>query len=131
MSKEKELIVVKEGFFRKISNFFKGVFMKKGRRNKGKGPIIQEVSYNYERANSKQSFFEELKVKEDTEKEKLVTLQEMIRNKEIEEQNISQEDAKQLRKLYNQQISELEEKIKKYRDSILDIQNKLQTKTTK
>ena len=59
---------------------------------------------------TERSFKEEIKVY-DAEKERLLSLQEKFRNKEINEENISKEDLDSISKLYDEQIQQLTQEI--------------------
>lgn len=54
------------------------------------------------------------------EKEKLLKLQEMFKNNQIDEDNLSKEDINKLNALYDEQIKNIKEKIEK---NILDTEN--------
>lgn len=68
---------------------------------------------NKEKFERKDRFREDIVVKKDTEKSRLLKLQEMFRNNQLSEDDISMEDIEKLSKLYDEQIEELQEEIKK------------------
>lgn len=109
------LIPVNESIFAKIKNFFKNLFG-------------QQTIENYELKNSENIvedkgkirnsiFAENIKV-EETEEQKLLRLQRLIREKRLSENDLSVEEKQKLRDLYNSQIQNL-------RNSILQKRNKI------
>lgn len=112
------LIPIKESIFSKIKNFFKNLFG-------------QETIENYELENTeniiedkqeiKNSIFAENIKVEETEEQKLLKLQRLIREKRISENDLSAEEKAKLRKLYNSQIEELRNSILQKRNKIMKI----------
>lgn len=120
MPKDKELVIVKESFFTKIRNFFKNLFPKEQERE-------AYVDLKENKDIKKEEFTKNIKVEEDKEITKLLSLQSMLRNKQIEEKDITKEDEIKLRDLYKKQISDLKEKIEEHRKAIIKIKIKLET----
>ena len=112
------LIPVKESVFLKIRNFFKKLF--------GIQTIEEYVANTSESiAEGEQEkcnpvFAENMKV-EETEEQKLLNLQRMIREKRISENELSVEEKDKLRKLYNLQIENLRNSILEKRNRIMKI----------
>ena len=112
------LIPVNERIFTKIKNFFKNLFG-------------QQTIENYETENTENIvenqqeiknliFAENIKV-EETESQKLLRLQRLIREKRISEADLSVEEKSKLRKLYNSQIDDLRKSILQKRNKIVKI----------
>ena len=113
-------LIKNDGFFYKIKTFFKNIFHK----NK-----TLDYSENKKISNN---FDENIIIKDNPEKVRLLNLQEMYRNKELSENTLSTEDIQKLNKLYDEQIHELQKKINQnifttesYKKQILSIKNKL------
>lgn len=112
------LIPVNESIFTKIKNFFKNLFG-------------QQTIENYEIENTenivenqqevKNSIFAENIKAEETENQKLLRLQRLIREKRISEVDLSVEEKSKLRKLYNSQIDDLRRSILQKRNKIVKI----------
>lgn len=112
------LIPVNESIFTKIKNFFKNLFG-------------QQTIENYEIENTenivenqqevKNSIFAENIKAEETENQKLLRLQRLIREKRISEVDLSVEEKSKLRKLYNSQIDDLRKSILQKRNKIVKI----------
>lgn len=90
----------------KISAFFRKYFGKK------KDNIIVKEKIEY--ANEKMNFKDSINIR-DEEKEKIIRLQIQLRNKQITEDELSKEDIKKISSLYDEQIEDLENKIKNNR----------------
>ena len=112
------LIPIKESIFSKIKNFLKNLFG-------------QETIENYELENTeniiedkqeikKSNFAENIKV-EETEEQKLLKLQRLIRERRISENDLSAEEKAKLSKLYNSQIENLRNSILQKRNKIMKI----------
>ncbi len=112
------LIPVNESIFTKIKNFFKNLFG-------------QQTIENYELKNSENIvedkgeirnsiFSENIKV-EETEEQKLLRLQRLIREKRLSENDLSVEEKQKLRDLYNSQIQNLRNSILQKRNKIMKI----------
>lgn len=105
-TQEKNLIEKKEeNIFDKIKKFFKKLFNKK--RNEEKQEIINEVLNEKE---DKNNFKEYIKMTEN-EETKLLELQRKYHNKEIDENDLTDEQIDALCDLYDKQIAELEKTI--------------------
>ena len=112
------LILVNESIFSKIKNFFKNLFG-------------QQIIENYELNTSENIVENEQKVRnsifaenikvEETEEQKLLKLQRLIREKRISENDLSVEEKNKLKKLYNSQIEDLRNSIIQKRNKIMRI----------
>ena len=112
------LIPIKEIIFSKIKNFLKNLFG-------------QETIENYELENTeniiedkqeiKNSIFAENIKVEETEEQKLLKLQRLIRERRISENDLSAEEKAKLSKLYNSQIENLRNSILQKRNKIMKI----------
>ena len=96
------LIPIKESIFSKIKNFLKNLF----------GQDKQEIKNSI--------FAENIKV-EETEEQKLLKLQRLIRERRISENDLSAEEKAKLSKLYNSQIENLRNSILQKRNKIMKI----------
>lgn len=99
----KELVNYKEGFFTKIKKFFKNLF--------GKKENLQEETYEELNNFEKNSFRENLEVKQDEEKLKILKLQKEYKEGNISEEDMSDDEYQKLIDLYVKQNAELKEKI--------------------
>ena len=112
------LIPIKESIFSKIKNSLKNLFG-------------QETIENYELENTeniiedkqeiKNSIFAENIKVEETEEQKLLKLQRLIRERRISENDLSAEEKAKLSKLYNSQIENLRNSILQKRNKIMKI----------
>lgn len=75
--------------------------------------------------NISNSFKQNIRIKEDKEKTRLLKLQEEFSAGKITEEDISEEDIQKLHKLYDEQIEELNKSTENYRKRILEIRAKL------
>jgi len=118
------ITVVKETFFDKIKKIFKNLFS-----GTKKEELTKEINTDTIQIDNKQKqeFTKNIKIEENKEKQRLIKLQTMIRNKEIDEKEISKEDEIKLRKLYEIQINNLNRTIEEHRKAIVKIKNKLST----
>ena len=107
MENKKTQLITTKGILHKIKTFFKRLFNKKYIE---KNTVI----------NPNQNFRCDITVKVDEEQIKILELQEKFRNKKISEEDISLEDIDKLNKLYEEQIQELQDKI---RQNILETEN--------
>lgn len=112
------LIPVNENIFSKIKNFFKSLFRQQTIENCELDTSENIIENKQEVKN--QIFAENIKVAE-TEEQKLLKLQRLIREKKISENDLSVEEKKKLRKLYNSQIENLRSSILKKRNKIMRI----------
>ena len=101
------LIPVNESIFTKIKNFFKNLFGQQTIENYEIENTENIVENQQEVKNS--IFAENIKV-EETENQKLLRLQRLIREKRISEVDLSVEEKSKLRKLYNSQIDDLRDR---------------------
>jgi len=118
------ITVVKETFFDKIKKIFKNLFS-----GTKKEELTKEINTDTIQIDNKQKqeFTKNIKIEENKEKQTVIKLQTMIRNKEIDEKEISKEDEIKLRKLYEIQINNLNRTIEEHRKAIVKIKNKLST----
>lgn len=114
MAKENRLTIKKETLITRISKFFKNLFTPEI-----EAPEQEKSIKDLEKDNLNKI----LRVEEVQEIQRLLQLQEMIRNRQIEEKNISKEDQILLRRLYHEQILNLEKSIKGYKRSIMKIKS--------
>ncbi len=112
------LIPVNESIFTKIKNFFKNLFGQQTIENYEIENTENIVENQQEVKNS--IFAENIKV-EETENQKLLRLQRLIREKRISEVDLSVEEKSKLRKLYNSQIDDLRKSILQKRNKIVKI----------
>lgn len=95
--KNNKLIVYKKNIFRKISEFFKKIFSKKE-------VLSKEVIITNEKNNN---FLENIQIKEDKKKLRLLQLKQQYENGEIDEEKISDEDVDKLCELYKKETDKL------------------------
>ena len=100
--KNNKLIPYKENIFTKISNFFKNLFFRK--KEITLEDSDEKPSYNEEQKNS---FIENIKIKETEEEKRLKTLKMQYDNGEIDEEDILDEDIDKLIKMYEKETEEL------------------------
>lgn len=112
------LMPINENIFSKIKNFFKNLFF---------GQTIEsyELNTSEDIIENKQEirnsiFAENIKV-EETEEQKLLKLQRLIREKRILESDLSKEEKNKLRELYNSQIEDIRNSILQKRNKIMRI----------
>lgn len=120
------LMPVKENIFDKIKKFFKNLF----NRN-----IVEdyEIETSEDIVENQQQiknsiFAENIKV-EETEEQKLLKLQRLIREKRISEQDLSIEERDKLRNLYKSQIQNLKKSIMQKRNKIMKIKYEQERKS--
>lgn len=119
-SKNNKLIVAKETVFDKIIGFFKKIFSKKNKEEVNNNPNI--IDDTKEKGSRNTTFSEGIKVKQNNENEdRLTNLQKLIAEDMITEDELPEEDIKELHKLYDSQILELKRSIDEYREKILKI----------
>ena len=99
-------MITTRGIIYKIKLFFS-----KFKKNISKNEIIIEENETIKENN----FKNDILVEKDCEKERLLRLQRMYRNKQIKGEELSYEDIKRLNHLYDEQILEAEERIKQKR----------------
>ena len=112
------LIPVNESIFSKIKNFVKNLFGQQTIEDYELN-TSENIVKNEDVRNS--IFAENIKV-EETEEQKLLKLQRLIREKRISESDLSVEEKNKLRNLYNSQISELKTSILQKRTKIMKLQ---------
>lgn len=105
----KELTVVKESFFDKVRKFFKKLFSKKEE--------VVEITENQK----ENDFLSRVKIEEDNEEKRLLKLQSLIEEEVITEEELPEDDEKELHKLYDKQIFDLKKEIDVYRQKILKL----------
>lgn len=112
------LIPVNESIFTKIKNLFKNLFGHQDIEDYEINNFENTVEDKQEIRNS--IFTESIKI-EETEEQKLLRLQRLIREKRISENDLSVEEKEKLRDLYNSQISSLKTSIMQKRNKIMKI----------
>lgn len=116
----KSLIVYEKGFFYKIKMFFKNIF------NKEK--LQESDDYKYTNDQKKRSSFsDEIKIKPDFEKEKLLKIQKDYEDGLITEEDMTQEQVKGIENLYIEQITKLREIYTEYKYKTANLRKKLAT----
>ena len=115
------LTPVNESIFTKIKNFFKNLFGQQTIENTDNKVENQEEIKN-------SIFTENIRI-EETEEQKLVRLQKLVREKRISEKDLSVEEREKLRKLYNSQIEDLRKSILQKRNKIMNIKNEQKRKS--
>lgn len=120
------LMPVKENIFDKIKNYFKNLF----NRNTVKDYEIETSENILENQQQiKNSIFvENIKV-EETEEQRLLKLQRLIREKRISEQDLSIDERDKLRNLYKSQIQNLKKSIMQKRNKIMKIKYEQERKS--
>lgn len=120
---ENSLTIYNNGIIGKVKKLFRNLF----KRKKNKILLLPEVT-TVENVQIKR----EIIIPLDKERERIISLQHKFQNKEIKETDISLDDIEKLRRLYNTQINDLKNKIKKdiievekYKDEIIEIRLKL------
>lgn len=96
--KNNELIIYKKSIFRKISDFFKKIFLKK-EVLKNKVIIVNN--------DKDDNFIQNIQIKENKEELRLLQLKQQYENEETDEEDISDEDIDNLCKLYEKETDEL------------------------
>lgn len=120
------LIPIKENIFDKIKKFFTNLF----NRNMVEDYEIEtseDIVENQQQIKNS-IFAENIKVKE-TEEQKLLKLQRLIREKRISEQDLSIEERDKIRNLYNLQIQNLKKSIMQKRNKIMKIKYEQERKS--
>ncbi len=112
------LIRVNENIVTKIKNFFKNLF---GQQTIEDYKIENTDNIVENQEEIKNSIFAENIKIEETEEQKLLRLQKLIREKRISENDLSIEEREKLRKLYNFQIENLRKSILQKRNKIMKI----------
>ncbi len=112
------LIKVNGSIITKIKKFFKNFFRQQDIKNYEIENTENIVENQQEVKNS--IFAQNIKV-EETENQKLLRLQRLIREKRISETDLSEEEKNKLKKLYNSQIGDLRKSILQKRNKIMKI----------
>ena len=117
---DKSLIVSKKGFFYKIKMFFKNSFNKE---------TIQEneinIKYDVNQSIKKPSFSDEIKIKQDVEKEQLLKMQKDYEDGLLKEEDMTPEQVLKIEKLYIEQISKLRDEYTSYKNKTSKLRKKL------
>ena len=108
-----KLILYKEDFFTRISNFFKRIFFKKQKRLAEN--IEEKATYNNK---SKEVFLKNIQIEQNEEEKRLKKLQLQYDNGEIDEDDISADDADKLIELYKKETFELNADTEKRKNHI-------------
>lgn len=123
MENENTKLITTNGLFYKIKLFFNNIFKKQKNESDEK---------NNENHIQKSDFKNEIIIKRDEEKQRLILLQQNLREHKITEKEITEEDIKKLNDLYDSQILELQNKIaqnrkvtENYKKDIIAIKKKL------
>ena len=112
------LMPVNENIFTKIKNYLKKLF----KQQIIKDCKIENTDNILEKQEEiKDSIFVQSIKSEETEEQKLLQLQKLIREKKITENDLSEEEKNKLRKLYNSQIEDLRKSILQKRNKIMKI----------
>lgn len=122
---EKSLVKVNENsVFYKIKMFFKNLFHKNEITDTSiEADVNSSITTDEDKRNS---FIEELKNVED-EETKLLKLQKQYRNKEIKEEDLTEEQVNSLCKLYDRQIANLKKSNEIRKQKLLEYRRKIQT----
>lgn len=112
------LMPINENIFSKIKNFFKNLFFEQTIESYELNTSEDIIENKQEIRNS--IFAENIKV-EETEEQKLLKLQRLIREKRISESDLSKEEKIKLRELYNSQIEDIRNSILQKRNKIMRI----------
>ena len=112
------LIPVNESIFSKIKSFFKKIFGQQTIKDYKIDNTDNMIENQEEIRNL--NFTENIKI-EETEEQKLMRLQKLVREKRISENDLSEEEIEKLRKLYNSQIENLRKSILQKRNKIVKI----------
>lgn len=112
------LMPINENIFSKIKNFFKNLFFRQTIESYELNTSEDITENKQEIRNS--IFAENIKV-EETEEQKLLKLQRLIREKRILESDLSKEEKNKLRELYNSQIEDIRNSILQKRNKIMRI----------
>lgn len=119
----KSLIVSKNGFFYKIKMFFKSMF--------NRDYIQEEIDYSYNKIENgsirKSSFNEDIKIKPNVEREKLLKMQQDYENGLIKEEEMTAKQVEEIEKLYIEQITKLRSDFTIYKNKVLEMKKKLAT----
>ena len=116
------LIPIKEkNIFEKIKNFFQRVFIKQPEYAIENNCNISNTNIETETLETQKSdFIDNIRI-EETEEQKLLKIQKLIREKRISENDLSIEEKNKIRKLYNSQIEDLKEAILQKTNNIMRI----------
>ena len=112
------LMPVNENIFTKIKNYLKKLFKQQIIKD-CKIENTDNILENQEKIKDS-IFVQSIKI-EETEEQKLLQLQKLIREKKITENYLSEEEKNKLRKLYNYQIEDLRKSILQKRNKIMKI----------
>ena len=95
----------------KITRFFRKLLGKRINNNIDDSNISLDRFNENETSNNESDFKNRINTR-DEEKERILKLQQQLRNKQILEEEISEEDTKKILELYDEQIMNLENEIK-------------------
>lgn len=117
----KSLIVSKKSFFYRIKSFFKSMF--------NRDDIQEEIDYSYNKIKNepikKSSFNEDIKIKPDLEREKLLKMQRDYENGLIKEEEMTAKQVEGIEKLYIEQITKLRNDFTIYKNRVIEMKKKL------
>ena len=103
---EKALANLHYGFFERIKNFLKVLFLKEKSPEATKNTTIEMTS---------NKFRETIQIKQDEEKMRILELQQEFKKGNIEEEEIPEDDYSKLIKLYDEQNEKLRQEIERYK----------------
>lgn len=124
----KSLIVSKQSFFSKLKSFFRNIFEK----DEFNETVYNDVPmYNYEENKNedtrKRAFEDNIRVRPDYEKEKLLKMQRDYEAGLIKEEDMTEEQVSGIEKLYKEQISKLRNDYREYKVKATSLRKKLVT----
>lgn len=115
--KMKNEMINTNGIWYKVQNFFRNIF--------GKNKSVIEEASKKEEKKEMSKFRDTIIIQKNEERERLIKLQNQLRNKKIKEEELTLEDIEKISILYDEQIKEIEEEIKKNRDILEEYKKKL------
>ena len=106
--------IKKEGIFVKIKNWFKTLFRGKEIVEQSMRETIEEISTTVEEIKN-DTFKDSIKVES---KDRILFLQRQLKEKQIEMSDLTDEELDEMIELYETQIEEKENTLKKYKDKL-------------
>jgi len=117
-----KLIIYKENFFNKITNFFRKIFCKP------KEQLEENLSEKeLENIEYKSDFAERITIQENPEEKRLKQLQYQYENGEIDEDDISEEDQNKLIEMYEKETEQLNSETERIKQHISQMLKELKT----
>lgn len=123
-TKDSLLVVNENSVFYKIKNFFRKLFFKNRNEEIIEDTIIPNPTLD-NNIDKKNSFVENIKIKENKEIKELLYLQKLFKMGRIKEKDLSKKERIGLEKLYKHQIYELNKSINSYKNKIISVRKKL------